>query len=133
MKKEIRKFLSFNGKAIYFLATDDEYWIAIKPICTALEVDYIRQFKDLEEYPILAPALSKQTMQGPDKQHRNYICPLEYFIYGWISQFQSQSPELQKYKWECYRILYEHFHCSITRRIELLNQKPKHRLRYTAA
>lgn len=125
MRKEIRKFLSFNGKAIYFLAADGEYWIAIKPICIALEVDYIRQFKNLKEDPILAPALSKQTMQGPDKQHRNYICLPEYFIYGWISQIQSQSPELQKYKWECYRILYEHFHGSITGRKELLSQKAK--------
>lgn len=125
MKKEVKKFLEFNGTTIYFLAANGEYWIAIKPICRALGVDYIRQFKNLKDDPILASALSKQTMQGPDKQLRNYICLPEYFIYGWISQIHSQSPELQKYKWECYRVLYEHFHGTITGRKELLSEKAK--------
>ncbi|MBW7868873.1 MAG: hypothetical protein H3C31_11160 [Brumimicrobium sp.] len=57
------KFLQFNGKNIIFLNVDGTYWVAIKPICEALNVDYIRQFKNLKEGKILAPALSKQTMQ----------------------------------------------------------------------
>jgi hypothetical protein len=39
MEKEIKKFLEFNGKNIYFLAVDGIYWIAVKPICEALDVD----------------------------------------------------------------------------------------------
>ena len=68
MKKEIRKFLEFNGKLIYFLAADGQYWIAIKPICRALGVDYVRQFKNLKEDETLAPALSKQTMQASEDE-----------------------------------------------------------------
>lgn len=61
------KFLSFNGKNIIFLNKDGQYWIAVKPICEALGVDYVRQFKNLKDNIILAPALSKQTMQIPSE------------------------------------------------------------------
>ena len=35
---------------------------------------------------------------------------------------------MQAYKWECYRILYEHFHGAITGRKELLSEKAKAQL-----
>lgn len=69
MKEEIKKFLEFNGKVIHFLSVDGQYWIAIKPICRALGVDYIRQFKNLKADAILAPAYAVQPMQTPDKQN----------------------------------------------------------------
>ena len=47
MKNSIRKFLEFNGKVIYFLSKDGEYWIAIKPICEALGVYSPRQQKTI--------------------------------------------------------------------------------------
>ena len=106
MKEEIKKFLEFNGKNIFFVAINGQYWIAIKPICRALNVDYIPQFKNLKEDEILGQLLSKQTMVGPDNKFRNHVCLPEFYIYGWIFQIQSQSPELLKYKWEWYRVLY---------------------------
>jgi hypothetical protein len=123
MKNEFKKFLEFNGKTIYFIARDGQYWIAIKPICRALNVDFIRQFKNLKSDAILKAALSVQTMQAPDGQLRKYLCLPEFFIYGWMFQIQSQSEELLKYKWECYRIIFEHFHGTITGRKELIKQK----------
>jgi hypothetical protein len=128
MKEQIRKFLEFNGKTIFFVAVDGMYWIAIKPICRALNVDYIRQFKNLKEDKILKAVLSKQTMQVPGDQFRNYVCLPEFYVYGWIFQIQSQSAELDEYKWECYRVLYEHFHGAITGRKELLSEKAKTQL-----
>ena len=125
MKEAVKKFLEFNGKIIYFIAADGQYWIAIKPICEALDVDYIRQFKNLKSDDFLVSVLSKQTMQGPDNQMRNYVCLPESFIYGWIFQIQSSSPDLMKYKWECYRVLYEYFHGTIGGRKDLLKEKAK--------
>ncbi len=72
MKKEVKKFLEFNGKNIYFLGVNGVYWIAIKPICEALQVDYISQFKNLKEDSILSSALSNQTMQVGNDQPRNW-------------------------------------------------------------
>lgn len=128
MKKSTAKFLEFNGKSIHFLAIDGKYWIALKPICEALNVDYIRQFKNLQEDKILGELLSEQTMVAADGKMRKMICLPEFFIYGYIFSIQSQSEELQAYKLECYRILYEFFHGAIVGRKELLTEKAKAQL-----
>ena len=125
MKEQIKKFLEFNGKVIYFLAADGQYWIAIKPICEALGVDYIRQFKNLKSDEIMSQPLSEQTIVAADGKLRKMVCLPEFYIYGWIFQIQSSSPELIKYKWECYRVLYEYFHGTIGGRKDLLKEKAK--------
>jgi hypothetical protein len=128
MNKRVSKFLEFNGKTIYFVASDGVYWIAVKPICEALNVEYTRQFKNIKKDEILGPALATQPMQAPDNQLRNYAALPENLVYGWLMQIQSSSPELQKYKWECYQVLYNHFHGTITGRKELLSAKAKAQL-----
>jgi hypothetical protein len=125
MKPSIKKFLEFNGKTIYFVAVDGQYWIALKPICEALNVNWNRQFQNLKEDKNLKAVFANQQMQAPDGQLRNYVSLPEFFIYGWIFQIQSDSEELAAYKWECYRVLYEHFHGTITGRKELLSEKAR--------
>ena len=49
MKSKIKKFLEFNGKTISFLCKEGEYWVAIKPICEALGVNYNRQYQNLKK------------------------------------------------------------------------------------
>lgn len=117
------KFLEFNGKKIIFLAIDGAYWIALKPICEALKIDYIRSFKNVKNDPILGSVLSKQTIQVSKNgkfQGRKMTCIPEQFIYGWIFSLRSDSTELTDYKKTCYQLLYNHFHGVITNRKELL-------------
>ncbi|WP_299576604.1 phage antirepressor N-terminal domain-containing protein [uncultured Sunxiuqinia sp.] len=128
MKKEVKKFLEFNGKVIYFVAADGQYWIALKPICEALGVDFEAQRKNLKEDEILAQLPSEQTVVAADGKLRKMLCLPEFYIYGWIFQIQSQSEDLLKYKWECYRVLYEHFHGAIGGRKDLLKEKAKAQL-----
>ena len=123
MKKDIKKFLEFNGKSIHFLAVDGQYWIALKPICEALTVNWNRQFQNLKEDKILCQQFAEQQMVAADGKLREMTSLPEFFIYGWIFSIQSESVDLQSFKWECYRILYEHFHGSITGRKELLSEK----------
>lgn len=123
MEKSIRKFLEFNGKTIYFLSKDGDYWIAIKPICDALKLEYTRQFKNLKDDNILGQPLAEQPMVGADGRTRKMTSLPEFYIYGWLFSIQSASQELKKYKWECYRVLYEHFHGMITQREKLLRQR----------
>ncbi|MCO5268504.1 MAG: phage antirepressor N-terminal domain-containing protein [Brumimicrobium sp.] len=117
------KFLQFNGKNIVFLSVNGTYWVAIKPICEALNIDYIRQFKNLKEHQKLSQLLSEQTMVATDKKMRKMICLPEKYIYGWIFSLNSDSEELWEYKLTCYDILYNHFHGIITNRKELLLNK----------
>lgn len=124
--KTHEKFLKFNGKNIVFLNVDGTYWIALKPICKALNIEYTRSFKNIKTDPILAPALAVQPMQvskNGRKQLRNMTCIPEMYIYGWIFSLRSESPELDEYKRTCYELLYNHFHGAITNRKELLLER----------
>lgn len=120
MENSTKKFLQFNGKNVYFLSAAGVWWIAIKPICEALGVEYTRQFKNLKSDEILGPALAVQPMQVDKNQMRNYACLPEYYVYGWLFSIQSQSQQLQQYKWKCYEILYNYFHGTITERSSFL-------------
>jgi hypothetical protein len=130
MEKSIEKFLEFNGKVIYFLAKDGKYWIAIKPICEALKINFSRQLRTIKADKTLKAEWSLQTMQVGNDQLRKYACLPEFFVYGWLFQIKSSSEELHKYKWECYRILFEHFHGKITSRETIISQKTKDELEY---
>jgi len=126
MKQSITKFLEFNGKSMIFLSKNGIYFIALKPVCEALGVDFIRQYKNVSDDSILRPSLSKQTILVPgDTQPRKFICLPEKFIYGWIFSIQSSSPGLQEYKGKCYEILYDYFHGTITSRRDLLKEKAR--------
>ena len=118
MKTE--KFLQFNGKTIYFQSYDGQFWIAIKPICEALNLEYTRQFKNLKEDKILSQLLAEQPMVGADNRIRKMVSLPEKYIYGWLFSINSSSEDLKNYKKECYDVLYNYFHGTITGRKELL-------------
>ena len=71
MNKKVEKFLEFNGKRIVMLGKDGVWWIAIKPICQALGVDYERQRKNLSKSKIMAQLPSEQAVVAADGKVRN--------------------------------------------------------------
>lgn len=126
MEKSMNKFLEFNGRTIYFLSVDGTYWIAIKPICEALDVDYIQQYKNLKVDEIIGPALCVHTIQVSKNgliQGRKMTCIPEKYVYGWLFSIRSESKELLEYKRVCYDLLYNHFHGVISGRKKLLEEK----------
>ena len=123
MTQSIVKFLEFKGKSLLFLSKDGIYWIALKPICEALTINYQQQHKNVLADPILGPASCNHTIQIPNDQARNMTCLPEYLIYGYIFSIRSESPELLEYKKECYKILFDYFHGIITSRQNLIKEK----------
>ena len=123
MNQKITKFLEFKGKNLLFLSKDGTYWVAIKPVCEAINVNYNRQFQNLKSHPILGPVFAVQQMQVPGDQIREMVCLPESFIYGWIFSIKSDSKELIDYQKECYQVLFEFFHGIMTSRKDLIRQK----------
>lgn len=113
------EFIEFKGHNILYKRINGVYWIALKPLCEALGVNYNRQYQNAMSHPIFGPAFAVQQMQVPGDQARNMICLPEEYIYGWLFSINSDSPELLLYQKECNHILYNHFHGVITRRSEL--------------
>lgn len=121
--KRTEKFLEFNGKRISVLLADGNWWVAIKPICEALDVNYDRQYKNILDDEILNQLYAKQHTVGADNKVREMICLPEKYVYGWLFTIRSSSVELLEYKKVCYDILYNHFHGTLTGRMTALNEK----------
>lgn len=121
--KRTEKFLEFNGKRISVLLADGNWWVAVRPICEALNVDYHSQYKNLQEDEILNGVLSKQTTHDASNRLQEMICLPEKYVYGWLFTIRSSSVELLQYKKVCYDILYNHFHGTLTGRMTALNEK----------
>jgi hypothetical protein len=77
---------------------------------------------------LLSQLYAEQHMVAADGKLRKMVSLPEFAIYGWIFKIESNAPGMEDYQWECYRILYEHFHGSITGRKELLTEKTKAQL-----
>jgi len=124
MSKEVypSESVHFSGIDIICIVRPDSSYIAIKPLCAALEVDYVRQFKNIQKDPILGPALSKQTTQVGDDQPREYACLPERYIYGYIFQINSNSPKLLEYRQQVYDVLFNYFHGALASRKRLLGK-----------
>jgi hypothetical protein len=128
MNQKVSKFLEFNGKTLVFLAVDGQYWIALKPICEAIGVNYNRQFQEVKSNPVYSQLFAQKQMVAADGKIRNMVCLPEKRIYGWLMQIQSNAPELVEYKINCHDVLFDHFHGTITGRKELLSIKAKAQL-----
>ncbi len=121
--KNLQNFLELNGKIIVFLNKNGVYWIALRPICEALNVDFNHQHRTILSDPILGPESSNQTIQVPGSQSRKFFCLTEEYIYGWLFSINSDSPELIEYKKTCYHLLYQQFHGTITQRQAILQER----------
>lgn len=125
MNQKVSNFIDFKGKNILFARVKGKYWISIKSVCEAINVNYNRQFQNIQADPILGSAFANQQIQVPDDQGRSMACLPEYLVYGWIFSIKSASPELIEYKKECYAVLYDHFHGVITRKAEMYSEMAK--------
>lgn len=127
--KNLEKFLEFNGKRIAILLADGTWWVAVKPICDALDVNYNRAYQNIQTDDILSQLFAKQQTVGADKKVREMICLPEKFIYGWLFSLRSDSDGLLIYKRKCYEVLFDHFHGALTGRMTALSEKSDTELR----
>lgn len=112
MKTEI---IEFHETEIYCPVEEGKIYVAIKPICEALDIDSDAQNRRIKRDEILSQLRSQVTAVGRDEKARKMVClPLE-FIFGWIftidtSQVKTKAKEsLINYKKEVYHLLYDHF------------------------
>lgn len=119
----VERFLEFEGKRITILLNGGEWWVAIKPICEALNLNYKHQHEMILKDEILGQLSRQHGMVGADKKLRNMTCLPEEFIYGWLFSIRSDAPGLKEYKFKCYRVLFAHFRGAVTGRMNKLTEK----------
>lgn len=115
--------LEVNGQLIPIVKAGDQWWIAVKPVCEALNVNYDRQYKNLLDDEILCQLYAKQHTTGSDGKTYEMVCLPEKYVYGWLFSIRSESPVLLQYKKICYDVLYNYFHGIIMQRVTLLSER----------
>lgn len=120
---KIKQFLKFNGRNIYMLDVNGQYWVALKPICEAIGINWDRQRITLKEDTLLSQLLCEHTMVGADGRLRKMVALPEKYVYGWLFRINSNNPQLEEYQYKCYELLYNYFHGTIVRRISALREK----------
>lgn len=118
--KDSSNFLQFNNTNVLFTSIEGVTYVAVKPICQALNVDYSAQLLRVKNDSLLGPEYVVHHIQAGNLQGRKYTCIPEKYVYGWIFSINSDSKELLEFKKECYDLLYNHFHGVIGKRKELL-------------
>jgi hypothetical protein len=116
------KDLKFNNEKVVFTYQNDDYYVAVKPLCKALNIDFGNQFEVIKRDSILGAEYGNYRIQL-GIQKRKFLCLPEKLIYGWLIQVNSSDPEFQKFKVECHKVLSEYFKGSIIGRKELIAQK----------
>ena len=127
--KNIEKFLEFNGKRISILNADGTWWVAVKPICEALGVDFEKQRERINRHPILSQLPTKRGVVAADGKIREMLCLPEMYIFGWLFCINSDNLILLEYQQKCYEVLYNHFNGLLSGRIGLLSEKTQEDLR----
>ena len=106
----IVKYLEFKCKKIVYLTVGETYWIAVKPICEALNVDYENQRKRINDDEYFRQKVKKHSAIAPgDDQLRKYVCLPEEIFYIWIFSIRSESKAFKECKIECYHVLFNYF------------------------
>lgn len=122
MSTQIKK-IEINNRELSMTYVNNQWWVAIKPICEALGVNYDRQFQNIKSDEILRDVYAKQHMRDSLNRRQEMICLPEKYIYGWIFSIKSESEILKQYKKKCYEVLYDHFHGVLAQRSNILKQK----------
>lgn len=114
-----------NEKEITITTHGTEKYVAIKPICEALGVNYTTQFEKILEDPILSSTVPLRGIVASDGKSREMrVMPLK-FVFGWLFTINPNNvkPEIKEqvlaYRMECYNALFDVF----TKRTTILKEK----------
>lgn len=122
-KNKSTKFIEFNGTRISVLTKDGQWWVAVKPICSAIGIDFQAQHKRITADRILSRVSSNQTTHDATNRLQEMFCLPEKYIYGWLFSVQSDKPELDEFKLTCYDLLFNHFHVTSADHLAELTQR----------
>lgn len=117
------KFLEFNGKKLTLINEDGKFFIALKPICEVLEVDWEGQRQAIERHPIFKATTFILKAVGADGRTREMVCIPEKFIYGWLLSFSPKNEQHIQFQLQCYEVLYSHFHNVLSQRVNELQKR----------
>ncbi len=104
-----------------------EIYVPIKPICTALGIDFKVQHRKIEDDPSFSSVMVIMTTTGADGKQYDMVCLPIRRVYGWLytinpGKVATEAREaVMKYRDQCNDILYDYFNGKTKRLEEFVN------------
>lgn len=122
--------ITVNNKEILITSKNGEKYVAIKPICEAIGVDYDNQIDKINKDEILSELTPLRGATGADgKEYKMRVISLRY-VFGWLFTINPNKvkPEIKQqiinYKKQCYDALFDSF----TKRTSILKEKTSYQI-----
>lgn len=113
-KRSVEK-VEFAGRELMAVKENERVFVALKPICDALGLDWAPQHRGITEDPVLASVIIIMMTTGSDGKQYEMVClPLDY-LNGWLFKISAKrykgerQAAIIQYQKECYRALAAHF------------------------
>ena len=112
MKTEI---ILFQKNELVAVQNNENIYVAVKPICDAIGLDYISAYKGLQNDEIIGELLSIQTIVAADLKQRDMVCVPIQMLSAWLCGIQigkvkaEVRPVLVQFKRECANALFSYF------------------------
>jgi hypothetical protein len=107
--------IEFHGTALYASAIDGVPYVAIKPICDALTINWPSQLQRIKRHPVMAGGMVVITMPSASGDQPTVCLPLA-LLNGWLFGVSvsrvcdpARRARLIEYQRECFGVLAQHF------------------------
>lgn len=98
-----------------FIDDEGTIWVAIKPICEGIGLDYGYTLERIKKHEILSELYGLNRIVGKDGALREMVCLPLHYINGWLFSINPKrvsataKPSLIAYQKMCFTVLFEHF------------------------
>ena len=106
--------IQFHNQSLIVLNHENKPYIAMKPVCENIGLNWAAQFKRIQRHHVLGQGVVMMTI--PSKSgNQEYLCLPISMLNGWLFGIDTNrvKPEirqkLEQYQLECFDVLYNHF------------------------
>lgn len=111
--------VDFRNDTLVAVERDDGVYVALRPICEAIRVDWSAQLRRVKRDAVLSEAVA--VMATPFGRHgQEEVCLKLDFVNGWLMGIDANRvkdevrEKLIEYQRECHRVLFQHFYGKVT-------------------
>ncbi len=105
--------VNFRQDTLFAVERDDGVYVAVKPICDSLGVDWKSQYQRIKDDPVLSEGMVTVTIPSPGGEQETTCLKLD-FVNGWLFKIDARRvkddntrQKLLTYQRECYKVLFD--------------------------
>lgn len=106
--------ISFNGQTVPVFTQNNQHYVAMKPICENIGLNWKAQYDRIKRHAVLGEGMVMMTTPSKGGEQQTICLPLDY-LNGWLFGVEANrvKPQIREsllqYQRECFRVLNEHF------------------------